>query len=118
MRPVREITTEEENFRAEGAGSVKFIKRDLVKPEPEGTIILCAFRISGYDQDCDGSLMARLECINKDGSTSGGKMTNIGLYPEGHLVSCEEELQELFDGKRGMIIDYNRHSINCVGFNI
>jgi hypothetical protein len=56
--------------------------------------------VTGYDRDCDGSLMARLAAIDKDGQTTGWKQTCIGLNPESELVVSEEELQSLFeDGK-------------------
>ena len=73
-------------------------KRDPVEPEPIGTIVLMAFRITGYDKDCDGSLMARLEQIERDGSTTGWTPGNLGLYPSCDLVVTMEEWQEMFDG--------------------
>lgn len=101
MRPVREITAEEENFRTEpfykvGNHEGRIIKRDAVKPEPEGTIVLMAFRIDGYDHDCDGSLMARLAHIDKDGTESGWCPNCIGIGPDSDLVVTPEELKALF----------------------
>ena len=99
MRPVREITAEEENFRIEPVnGRIGFIKRNPVEPEPVGTIVLCAFRIVGYDQDCDGSLMARLDNIdfNDPKSETGWCSGHHGLYPESDLVITEDELKELY----------------------
>lgn len=64
MRPANKITAESENFRLEGG----FIKRDPVEPEPVGTIVLKVFRVTGYDSDCDGSLMARMENIDSQGA--------------------------------------------------
>jgi len=91
MRPVREITSEEENFRLERLGSFRVIRRDPVESEPVGTIVLMAFRITGYDKDCNGSLMARLEQIDKEGETTGWEPKHIGLYPNvGHVVTSEE----------------------------
>ena len=92
MRPVRTITSKEENFRVEGS----FIKRDPIEPEPVGTIILVPFRITGYSPDCDRSLMAELEAINKDGQTTGWTENCVGLYPETDLVVTEDELKKLF----------------------
>lgn len=101
MRPVREITPEEENFRTEpiacGAnwraiGS----RRDPVEPEAIGTIVLRAFRIAGYDQDCDGSLMARLESIDRDGGRTGWTPDCIGIYPSSSVVVTLEEWAEMF----------------------
>jgi hypothetical protein len=101
MRPAREITAEEENYRNENmfAGDSRFMvsKRDPVEPEPVGTIVLKAFRIVGYDKDCDGSLMARLECIDKDGEATGWEPKYIGLYPDTTLVVDSQELRSLFD---------------------
>lgn len=106
MRPVKEITAAEENFRTEPVPGAAFdvIKRDSVKPEPEGTIILVPFRITGYDPDCDGSLMARLEAIDKDGEATGWETNCHGLYPSTNLVVTPEELKALF-GANNVITD-------------
>ncbi len=97
MRRVREITAEEECFRTEPfvGGNMRIIKRDFVKPEPEGTIILMAFRITGYDQDCDGSAMARLDSIDFNGDETGAELTHYGLYPASDLVVTLDELKSL-----------------------
>ena len=105
MRPVRKITEEEENFRLESVtDKIKFVKRDPVEPEPVGTIIITAFRITGYDPDCDGSLMARLQQIDKEGIGTGWEVDRIGLYPDTELVVTPEELPKLWEqessGKR------------------
>lgn len=99
MRPVREITAAEENFHLEPVPGAAFasIKRDSVEPEPVGTIVLTAFRVTGYDKDCDGSLMARLEHIDKEGSPTGWEPNAIGLSPEADLVVSQEELAGLFE---------------------
>jgi len=73
------------------------IKRDPVEPEPVGTIVLMAFRVTGYDQDCDGSLMARLEHIDKDGEATGWEEDSVGLYPSNDLVVTAEEWRQLFE---------------------
>ncbi len=96
MRPVREVTAEEENFRMQPMGGFDVIKRDFVEPEPVGTIILCAFRITGYSKDCDGSAMVRAEHIDKDGDATGWDIDSIGLYPSTELVVDEIELKKLF----------------------
>jgi len=104
MRLVREITAEEENFRMEPAGqspdgSVIYstIRRDPVEPEPVGTIVLMAFRITGYDKDCDGSLMARLTQIDyEEGEEAGSETKNHGLYPSTEIVISEGELKALY----------------------
>ena len=99
MRPVREITAEEENFRTEPKSNLNVIRRDGIKPEPEGTIILMPFRIKSYSPDCDGSLMATLESINSNGEESGWCPNNLGLYSESGLVVSEQELKDLFNRK-------------------
>jgi hypothetical protein len=91
LRPVREVTAEEENFRVVNAHPVdspmfKTIKRDPVMPEPVGTYVVMCFRIDGYDQDCDGSLMARLTQVDMEGRTTGWSVDSIGLYPDTDLV--------------------------------
>ncbi len=100
LRPVREITAEEENFRTEPlfvAPGIEAVtsRRDPVEPEPVGTIVLLAFRVVGYDPDCDGSLMARLEHIDRDGDASGWEPNCLGLYPNSELV-VEGKLSDLW----------------------
>lgn len=101
MRPIREITAEEEKFRVEPLagtnGKFATIKRDGVEPEPVGTIVLMAFRVTGYDKDCDGSLMARLEHIDKTGDTTGWTPSHLGLYPNCDLVVTPEEWAAMFE---------------------
>lgn len=102
MRPVREITAEEENFRLEQLPGTIFqaIRRDSVEPEPVGTIILLPFRIVGYEPDCDGSLMVKMDKIDKDARITGGGIDRIGLSPKSALVVTEKELAELFEGSK------------------
>lgn len=99
MRPVKEPTAKEENFRTEliAGGAFEAIRRDFVEPEPVGTIILMAFRITGYDKDCDGGAMVRAEHITKSGSITGWDISHIGLYDDSALVISAEELPELFN---------------------
>jgi len=96
MRPVRRITAEEENFRTERRWCFEVMKRDPVEPEPVGSIVLMAFRVTGYDPDCDGSLMARLEHIDKEGTPTGWDTTNVGLYPDTDLTCSIEEFAAMF----------------------
>ncbi len=101
MRPVREITAEEEGFRTEpmfpGHSDRFFVtRRNPVEPEPVGTIVLMAFRVTGYEPDCDGSLMARLEQIDKNGEPTGWEPRQIGLYPSTDLVVTDDEWQGMF----------------------
>ena len=93
MRPANKITAESENFRLEGG----FIKRDPVEPEPVGTIVLKVFRVTGYDSDCDGSLMARMENIDSKGGATGWEVDSIGIYPDCDLVVSPDELKALFE---------------------
>jgi hypothetical protein len=97
MRKIREITSEKENFRLEPfAPNAVIVKRDPIEPEPIGTIVLLPFKITGYDKDCDGSLMARLANIELDSlEETGWEESNIGLYPEDGFVVTEKELEEL-----------------------
>ena len=99
MRPAREITEKEENFRTERMEGTPFLvsRRDPVEPEPVGTVVLMAFRITGYDRDCDGSLMARLDRIDKGGEETGWSPDKIGLFPDSTVVVTSEEWKAMFD---------------------
>ena len=101
MRPVREITADEENFRTEPISDdmphMQVIRRDFVEPEPVGTIVLMAFRVAGYDADCDGSAMARLQHIDKDGEETGWYPAQLGLHPGCELVVSAAEWREMFE---------------------
>lgn len=99
MRPVHEVTAEQEDFRLRpipGAVGCQEIVRAPVQPEPVGTIILRAFRVVGYDPDCDGSLMARLEAIDRHGDTTGWTPDCIGLYPDSAVVVPQDEWAAMF----------------------
>lgn len=84
IRRVPAVSAEQENFRLErlmpGDDRFSSIRRDPVEPVPQGTIVVKAFRVTGYDQDCDGSLMARIENIDADGEPTGWRETHLGLY--------------------------------------
>jgi hypothetical protein len=99
MRPVRRITDAECNARAvpliEGNDRFITFKRDPVEAEPVGTFVVMVFRITGYDPDCDGSLMARLEHVNKAGEPTGWEPSHLGLYEDTDLVV--ESPGELWD---------------------
>ena len=73
MRRIRRVEDAEENARLVPIPGTQanLVMRDPVEPEPVGTVVLLPFRITGYDQDCDGSLMARLKNIKLDGEPSG-----------------------------------------------
>jgi len=97
IRPIREITAQEENFRLEPAGeNVKVIKRDPVEPVPVGSLVVMLFQVTGYDPDCDGSLMARLARVDNEGEFSGLELNCIGLTPDSTLVvDTPEELWQI-----------------------
>ena len=89
MRQVRKITASEEGFRLEQKGSFMVPRRDPVEPEPIGTVVLLPFKIAGYDKDCDGSLMARLDNITLEGKETGWSPKHIGLR-DGIVVTLDE----------------------------
>lgn len=117
MRPVREITAEEERFRVEPIERTQagMIRRDPVQPEPIGTIVLMAFRVTGYDTDCDGSLMARLEHIDRDGEPSGWEPTHLGLHPTTDLVVTAEEWRGMFDAPNAAAVGTARSDVPTSG---
>jgi len=82
IKRIKEITTEDENFRIENVQGFHMIRRDPVEQVPVGTLIAKVFRVIGYDKDCDGSLMARIECVDKDGDTTGWEQDCVGLDTE------------------------------------
>ena len=96
MRPVRDVS-KEENYRVQviGPGMTETV-REPVEPEPVGSLVLLPFRVVGYDTQRDGTCMARLEHINTDGSAAGGEAGGIALRPTSALVVAEEELPGLF----------------------
>ena len=77
-----------ENFRTEPVPGLRAvtIRRDPVEPVPVGTYVAMVFRVTGYDPDCDGHLMARLENVDADGDSTGWEPTHLGLYPESTWV--------------------------------
>lgn len=99
IRRLPEITAEQENFRLEPAGhNVGFIRRDPVEPVPVGSYVAAVFRVTGYDRDCDGSLMARLEQVDREGETTGWTADCLGLYPETDVVvDCPGDLHDLIE---------------------
>lgn len=91
LTPVPKITAEQENYRYEplaiGPGfNAVMGRRDPVEPVPVGTYIVKVFRVTGYDPDCDGSLMARLAHVDRHGQDTGWEPTHLGLYPDSNLV--------------------------------
>lgn len=96
---IKQSTTEEENFRVEPRGMncrVPVIRRDPVEPVPVGSFIVTCFKVVGYDQDCDGSLMARLENVNVEGRSTGWVANYLGLYPStDYVVEHPRDLLDL-----------------------
>lgn len=91
LRPVPEITAEQENFRMEPLSPllserVVTIRRDPIEPVPVGSYVVKVFRVVGYDPDCDGSLMARLANVDRDGEETGWEPSQLGLDPSLALV--------------------------------
>ncbi len=101
LRPVPEVTAGQENYRLERlAPGVVTPRRDPVEPVPVGTYIVKCFRVTGYDRDCDGSLLARLEAVDRDGKATGWEPTHLGLYPDVALVVDDPALLWLQEGTR------------------
>jgi len=74
MRFIKKLSWEEEGRRLVERDPVRLpgmisFKVDPVEVEPIGTIILTPLMVVGWDEDCDGSLMARLEPLNLDEET-------------------------------------------------
>lgn len=91
MKEVPKITAEQENARfvplAEGTGfHAVTIKRDPIQPVPVGTYVVKVFRVTGYDPDCDGSLMARLAQVSRNGEETGWEPTHLGISPDSSLI--------------------------------
>jgi hypothetical protein len=105
MRLIREITSEEMNFRTEVLSGFTVFRQDPVEAEPVGTIVMMPFRVVGFDPDCDGSLMARLEHVGMDPlelesalediDKDHFHLRNFGLYPCTGFVVTVDELKEM-----------------------
>jgi hypothetical protein len=82
IRRVPEVTREQENFRIEPVPGLRMttVRRDPVEPVPVGTYVAMVFRVTGYDPDCDGSLMARLASVDAEGEETGWETDHHGLY--------------------------------------
>lgn len=82
MRVIPEISAELENFRMvqlQLNDPFAVIRRDSIEPVPIGTLIAKVFRVTGYDKDCDGSLMARLEEVDERGESTGYEVDQVGI---------------------------------------
>jgi len=82
IKPIREISDDEEGFRTERKGAFEVIRRKPVQPVPVGSFVMLVFRVEGYDPDCDGSLMARLARVDREGRDTGWEPFAIGLDHE------------------------------------
>lgn len=98
MRTVNDIR-DKDGFRIENLNGMNVTRRDPIKPEPEGTLVIMAFRVTGYDPDCDGSLMARYEQIHFDNpnKTTGWAPRRLGLSPDTEIVVTKEDLEKLLE---------------------
>lgn len=98
MRPVRTITAAEENFRLEPivGTPARLVARDFVAPEPVGTVVLKAFRITGYGRDCDGSALPVLVNIDGEGDETGWQETAVGIDDTSTVVATEAEWRAMF----------------------
>lgn len=97
MRIVKDVD-EKENFRLVPVKGTNIVnpKREFIEPEPVGTIVLLPFRITGYERDCDGSAMAKLENIfvhDDKLCTTGWNQSCVGI--KGDLIVTDEEYLEM-----------------------
>lgn len=82
VRRAPAITAEQENTRVVPIGpGAATVKRDPVELVPVGTLVARVFRVTGYDPDCDGSLMARLEAVDAEGAATGWEENQLSLAP-------------------------------------
>jgi hypothetical protein len=96
MRKIRKVSDEEAGFGTkEVSPGVNVIKQNPVEAEPVGTVVLLPFVITGYDPDCDGSLMARLKNINLDGQETGWEPSGLGLDEYRGFVTGVTEIIEM-----------------------
>jgi hypothetical protein len=106
MRRVPDISSRE-NFRIvpiPGWPGASNIRRDPIEPVPVGTYVAMAFRVIGYDPDCDGSLMARLAHVDEHGKDTGWDPHHLGLYPSTDVVlDSPAELFETADRAAGIV---------------
>lgn len=88
---IHAVPEPEDNFRlvpfdVPGRDNIFTTRRDFVEPVPIGTFVAMVFRVTGYDRDCDGSAMARLEQVDRHGEDSGWTPTHLGLRADYDVV--------------------------------
>ena len=101
IKRIKEITSDEENYRSVpiGPGMVTS-RKNSIEPVPVGTLVSIVFRVTGYDRDCDGTLMMRLEAIDMEGNITGWKPDHLGAYPDSTwVVDSPDDLDKLADGE-------------------
>jgi hypothetical protein len=87
LTPVPDVSEREECQWKQLPGTPFVVpRRNGIEPVPVGTYVVMVFRVTGYDKDCDGSLMARLENVDRHGEETGFETTNIGLAPDSELI--------------------------------
>ena len=102
---IPEITTEIENWRDVPMFDngdfphIRTSRRDPVEPVPVGTYVAMVFRVTGYDSDCDGSLMARFAHVGADGEETGWEPNCIGLYPHTDWVLADPGVLDRLAGE-------------------
>ncbi len=82
IKLIPEVTAEAERFRLERRGPFLTPRRDPIEPVPVGSFVVMVFRVTGYDPDCDGSLMARVAHVDREGEPTGWEARALGLYPD------------------------------------
>jgi hypothetical protein len=98
LTPVPDIAhLENPRFETIADGHFSVLRVDSVEPVPVGTHVVLVFRVAGYDRDCDGSLMARLERVDRQGETTGWAPARISLGPDSALVV--QEPAHLWEGR-------------------
>jgi len=109
IKRIPEITSEEENFgikpntieNPDGRPiTLNTLRRDSIEPVPVGTVVAKLFRITGYDVDCDGSLMARLENIDCGGESTGWTQHHMGIYDDSTwVVDDADDIDKMAEGE-------------------
>lgn len=85
---ITRIPTYEDGARYVPCESINAVttRRDPVEPVPIGTYVATVFRVTGYEPDCDGSLMARVEQVDVRGGVTGWEADSIHLHADTEVV--------------------------------